>query len=217
VAFLQGDRLLDVDIARGAANNDAAALKRFQCYPYLAFFYPEETMRTFAMVMALCISVALAGNLRADTTVELDKVHLCCGACVNGVKNIVKKIDGVTVKCDQKEQKVTLTAPNDETALKAVEALAAGGYHGEATDSKFAMKEDSGASKGKVAELSVSGIHNCCPRCTSAINAAVKKVEGTKGNTLKPRQETFTVTGDFDAADLVKALNDAGFHVKVKK
>jgi periplasmic mercuric ion binding protein len=174
-------------------------------------------MRTSRMVAALCVTVALAGNLSADTTVELKGVHLCCGACVKGVNDIVKKLDGVTAKCDQKAQKVTLTAPSDEAAQKALEALAAGGYHGEAADPKFAMKDDSGASKGKVASLSVSGIHNCCPRCTMAIKEAVKKVDGASGNTLKPRQETFTVTGDFDAADLVKALNAAGFHVKVKQ
>ena len=38
-----------------------------------------------------------------------------------------------------------------------------------------------------------------------------------KGDTAKPKADTFDVTGDFDAAELVKALNAAGFHVKVKK
>jgi hypothetical protein len=28
--------------------------------------------------------------------------------------------------------------------------------------------------------------------------------------------DTFDVTGDFDAAELIKALNAAGFHAKVK-
>ena len=43
------------------------------------------------------------------------------------------------------------------------------------------------------------------------------KVAGVTGNTAKPRMDTFEVTGDFDAEELVKALNAAGYHVKVKK
>jgi copper chaperone CopZ len=53
--------------------------------------------------------------------------------------------------------------------------------------------------------------------CCKAIKATVKKVDGVTGDTAKPKVSTFTVTGDFDAAALVKALNEAGFHVKVKK
>ena len=43
------------------------------------------------------------------------------------------------------------------------------------------------------------------------------KVEGVKEDTAKAKQDTFEVTGDFDAEALVKALNAAGYHVKVKK
>ena len=42
-------------------------------------------------------------------------------------------------------------------------------------------------------------------------------MDGVKENTLEPKESTFEVTGEFDGAELVKALNDAGFHVKVKK
>ena len=43
------------------------------------------------------------------------------------------------------------------------------------------------------------------------------KVNGVTGETAKPKMNTFDVTGDFDAAELVQALNAAGFHVKVSK
>jgi hypothetical protein len=42
-------------------------------------------------------------------------------------------------------------------------------------------------------------------------------VKGVTGNTAKPRATTFSVTGDFYAADLVKALNAAGFSAQVKQ
>jgi copper chaperone CopZ len=65
--------------------------------------------------------------------------------------------------------------------------------------------------------LTLTGAHNCCAQCCKTIKATVKKVDGVKGDTAKPKESTFDVTGDFDAEELVKALHDAGFHVKVKK
>lgn len=79
------------------------------------------------------------------------------------------------------------------------------------------VKDDSGATPGKVKTLTVTGVHNCCQQCCKLIKAAVKKVPGVTGDTAKPRENTFEVTGDFDAAELVKTLNEAGFHAKVKK
>jgi copper chaperone CopZ len=79
------------------------------------------------------------------------------------------------------------------------------------------VKDDSGARPGKVKSLTVTGAHNCCGACCRAIKATVKKVEGVQEDTAMPKEKTFTVSGDFDAAELVKALNAAGFHVKVAK
>jgi copper chaperone CopZ len=166
-----------------------------------------------------CLAVLplLAGPARAETKVELKNVHLCCGNCVKAVAGIIKGVDGVTAKCDQKARTVTLTARDDAAARKALDALAAGGFHGQSDHKELAIKDDSGASAGKVKSLTLTGAHNCCPACCKAIKATVKKVEGVTGDTAKPKGDTFEVTGDFDAAALVKALNDAGFHVKVKK
>jgi len=142
---------------------------------------------------------------------------LCCPACVKAVAGIVKKVDGVKASCDMKNKSVTLTATDDEAAKKALEALAAGGFHGDTGNESLAIKEDSGAKKGKVTSLTLEGVHNCCNACCRAIKATVKKVDGVTGDTAKPKETSFTVTGIFDAAELVKALNDAGFHVKVKE
>ena len=89
--------------------------------------------------------------------------------------------------------------------------------HGDTGNKDLAMKDDSGAAGGKVKSLTVSGAHNCCGQCCRAIKATVKKVEGVREDTAKPKEKTFTVSGDFDAAELVKALNAAGFHVQVTK
>jgi mercuric ion binding protein len=174
-------------------------------------------MSRVLMLPTMCGLLMLAGAARAETKVELKEVHLCCGACVNAVAGILKTVDGVKGKCDQKKKTVTITAKDDETAQKALDALAAGGFHGDTGDKKLAMKEDSGVPSGKVKKLTVSGAHNCCGACCRTIKSVVKKVDGVTGDTAKPKGESFDVTGDFDAGELIKALNAAGFHAKVGK
>jgi len=173
-----------------------------------------KTIRLAAVATAALLFLSNAA--RAETTVELKGTHLCCGACVKAVNETLKGIDGVTGKCDPKAKTVTITAKDDATAQKAIDALAAAGFHGTTDSDKVKVHEDSGVKAGKVKTLTVTNVHNCCGACTSAIKKAVKKVDGVTGDTVKAKADTFEVTGDFDAEALVKALNDAGFHAKVK-
>jgi mercuric ion binding protein len=169
------------------------------------------------MATSLCIMLALGSTAQAETKVEVNGVHLCCGACVSAVNKIIKGVDGVKAVCDQTGKKITLTAPDDETAQKALDALAAGGFHGDTGNKTLAMKEDSAVSAGKVSKLKVVGIHNCCAACTKVIKAALKKVDGVTADTASSRKNSFEVTGDFDAAQVIKALNEAGYHAKIEK
>ena len=153
----------------------------------------------------------------AETKVEVTNVHLCCPACVKGVSTALKGIEGVTGVCDQKGKTLTITAADDAAAQKGIEALAAAGYHGKLETKAVYFPRDSGATKGKVSSLTLTGVHNCCGACSKAIKTAVKKVTGVTGDTAKPKGGTFEVTGDYEATDLIRALHEAGFHVKVKK
>jgi periplasmic mercuric ion binding protein len=150
----------------------------------------------------------------ADTTVTVEKTHLCCGSCVKAAGAAVKSVEGAKAKCDQKKGTVTITASDEATAQKAVDALEAAGFIGTVTGAKFS--DDSGVSAGNVKSLSISDLHNCCGKCTKAINAAIKTVPGATGE-IAAKATSGTITGDFDAAKLVAALNEAGFHVKVSK
>jgi copper chaperone CopZ len=174
-------------------------------------------MKSIRMIAAsLLVLFAFVATAPAETKVELKGVHLCCPACTKAVGDILKKVDGVQGKCDKDAGTVTITAPDDKTAQKAVDALAAGGFHGDTGNADVKIKDDSGVKAGKVKTLTLTGVHNCCGACCKGIKAAVKKVDGVTGDTAKPKVDTFEVTGDFDAAELVKALNAAGYHVKVK-
>jgi copper chaperone CopZ len=170
------------------------------------------------LVLGSLTGLLLAADTgRAETKVEMKNVHLCCGQCVKTVGTILSKVDGVKGKCDQKGKTVTITAPDDKTAQKALDALAAAGFHGDTGNKDLAIKADSGVVSGKTKSLTLTGAHNCCGQCCKAIKATVKKVEGVTEDDATPKMDTFTVKGDFDAAALVKALEEAGFHVKVKK
>lgn len=170
-------------------------------------------MNRIAMYLsAVVVSVLTTSWAAAETTVTIEKTHLCCASCVKGAAKAIGTVEGVKGKCDQKAGTITLTAPDEATAQKAVDALVAAGYYGKATGAT--MKDDSGASAGNVKSANVSGIHNCCKKCTVAINKVIKSVPGATCE-VAPKAETFTVTGDFDAAKLVEAFNEAGFSVKV--
>jgi len=168
----------------------------------------------FASLSVLLVPVA---TVRADTKVELKGVHLCCGKCVSAVKSALHDVDGVTATCDQKKKTVTISAPDDNAAQKALDALAAHGFHGDTGNSTLKIKEDSRVTAGKVTSLTLVGIHNCCGSCNKAIKNAIKKVDGVTGDTAKAKTGSLTVTGNFDGVELVKALNAAGFHVRVQQ
>jgi copper chaperone CopZ len=169
------------------------------------------------MLAGLALVLALACNVRAETKVEVKGTHLCCPQCVAAVGAIIGKVDGASATCDTKAKTITITAKDDETAKKAIAALAEGGFHGDTGNKDINFKDDSGAEKGKVKTVTITGVHNCCRNCNDAILAVLKKVDGVKENTAKAKSATFDVNGEFDEQDLVKALNTAGFHVKVKK
>jgi copper chaperone CopZ len=169
------------------------------------------------MLSSLSVLLILAGTGRTDTKVELKGVHLCCPACAKAIVSIVKNVEGASATCDRNKKSVSITATDDQTAQKALDALAAAGFYGDTGNKALAMKEDSGVQAGKVKSLTVTGVHNCCGQCASLLKATIKKVDGATGNTVKAKDDTFEVTGDFDAADLIKALNAAGFHAKVKQ
>jgi copper chaperone CopZ len=174
-------------------------------------------MRLLRETLLSVVCLALAGTAaRAETKVVLKGVHLCCPACARAATTIVAGVDGAKAVCDVRKKVVTITAADEQTAQKALDALAAGGFHGETGDKDLKIKDDSAVRAGKVKTLTVEGAHNCCGMCCRAIKTTLKKVDGVTGDTAKPKVNSFEVTGDFDAAAVVQALEAAGFHVKVK-
>jgi copper chaperone CopZ len=149
--------------------------------------------------------------------VEVTGVHLCCQGCVDAVDAAVKSVAGATSRCDIDKKTVTLTARDRAAAQKALDAIAAAGFHGSTDDAHLAMRAVSRIPRGRVKRLKVSGIDNCCALCCEAIKGAIATVDGVAGDTATPGATAFEVTGDLQAAAVVQALNAAGFGAQVKR
>jgi copper chaperone CopZ len=176
-------------------------------------------MTRFATLTAAVGLLLGAAPAAAETKVELKKVHMCCDGCAEEVAEVLGKVEGVSgVSVDQEATTAKFTAADDTAAQKALDALAKAGFHGDVGKGKtYAFKDDSGVKPGKVKSLTVTDFHNTCGGCVKAFREAIKGVKGVTGDNAKAKVTTAEVTGEFDAAELVKALNDAGFHVKVKQ
>jgi len=153
----------------------------------------------------------------AAESVTFSGVHLCCGACTRAVQSAISKVEGVTVKVDANAGDVTLTAADAKQLKAGVKALADAGFHGTADKKDYAMADDSGAGKEKTQRIVLINVHNCCAGCAGAIEDACKEADGVKAVAIGSRQPKCVIEGDFVPAAVVKALNDAGFHVRVEK
>lgn len=168
-------------------------------------------------VIVAALAAGLAWASTPDSKLELKGLHLCCGACEGGV---TKALEGTGAKMpvvDRAAGTLTCMVKDAKVAQKVFDALANAGFHGDSGIKGLGIKDDSGVKPGKVKSLKLGGVHNCCGGCTRALKAAIEKVGGVTGTDLADKATTFTVNGDFDGAELVKAINDAGYHAKLAK
>ena len=161
-------------------------------------------------LFALAAALALAPLARADVSVTISKVHLCCDKCVKAANSTVAAVEGATAVADKTAGTVVITAPDAATAQKAADALVKAGFFGESGDAGVKINAKTGAKGEKVQTLKVSGVHICCPSCVKALKKVLAGVPGVTGDTVA-KGESFTVTGDFMDSDVMAALQKAGF------
>lgn len=168
------------------------------------------------MVVITGCAVVLTGAVIAETNVTVKKTHVCCPQCEKAIAKVFEKA-GVKGAASKDEGSITFTAADDKAAQKVLDDLAAAGWHGDTGQKDLKIKDDSGVKEGKVTTLTLTGAHNCCGQCTTAIKKALKKVDGVESDDAKAKAETITITGNFDGKAVLKELNDAGFHVTIPK
>src|SRR5260221_8646313 len=116
-------------------------------------------------ILTLVVTAALAAFAQAESTVKLSDVHLCCKSCIKGVDKAVGAVSGASAASDADAHTVTITASDDATAQKAVDALVAAGYYGKSENAAIKVKADTGAKDAKVSSLTINDVHLCCPKC----------------------------------------------------
>jgi copper chaperone CopZ len=156
--------------------------------------------------------LSLASFAAAETTITLSGVHNCCKGCANGITKAAADLKDVTVTPEGKTVKIV--AKSKANAKKAVEAIAAAGYYGTSdAESESSSASSLPAKPGKkLTEATVTGAHLCCGKCVTAVKDAVKTVSGITESNIVAKEKTFTVKGEFTEAELVTALNKAGFN-----
>jgi periplasmic mercuric ion binding protein len=167
-------------------------------------------------ILALIATAAFATIARAETTVKISNVHLCCKSCVVGVEKAVAKAKGVTAAVDKDAGTVSLTGADKAAVQGGVDALVAAGYYGKSDSADVSLKDTSGAKDGKVASLTVNEVHLCCDKCVTAVTKALEKVKGVSSNTAEKKVTSFEVKGDFSPKEVFAALQAAGLTGKAK-
>jgi hypothetical protein len=168
----------------------------------------------------LLTSVALLGLVvtasSAEVTTVLSGVHNCCASCEKGIMRATENIRDAKVTA--KGGTITIVTKGKSEAKKAVEALKNAGFQGTTGDGESAAKTTatSSAADKKVKAATVSGVHLCCDKCRAAMSDAVKTVAGVTDNTAVAKVTSFKVTGEFSRAELLAAINKAGFAANVK-
>ena len=169
------------------------------------------------VIVCILLGSVFAFSANAESSTKISDVHLCCGSCVKGVEKAVGEVKEVTAAVDKDAGTVTLTGPDKAAIQKAANALTAAGYFGKSSNNEIKLAADTGAKGKKVQTLKLEGVHLCCGKCVSAVEKAVKSVSGVQAHTAKKNAESFEVTGDFNDAEVLKALQNAGFTGKVAK
>ena len=165
---------------------------------------------------ALTVAAFLGSPLTDAEMVTITDMHLCCKGCTSAVEKAVAKVPGVTCKTSQDDLTTILTADTPKDLQEAVDEIAAAGFCGELEGASVEFKPIKFKEGDKVRKLEVAHIHNCCQMCTDAIKSAIEDVPGVTANTIKNKQVSFVVEGDFSPADVVKAIQDAGFYPTLK-
>ena len=161
-------------------------------------------------ILTLVVTAALAAFAQAETTVKLTGVHLCCKSCVKGADKAVTSVSGATSAADADAGTVTVTASDDATAQKAVDALVAAGYFGKSENPAIKVSAETGAKDAKASSLTMNDVHLCCPKCVKAVNAALGEVKGVASNNAEKGAKTFEIKGDFNPKDVAASLQKAG-------
>jgi hypothetical protein len=159
----------------------------------------------------------LLSRAAEEVAVPLERIHLCCEDCVEGVQRAVISAGATGLETDQGNNTVIVYAPDNATAQRAVNAMVAAGFFGISKNPDVKVTADTGAKDAKVTSTEIEGVHLCCETCTESVKDAVTSVPGVKSLTATVGANGFKILGDFNEKGVLDALLAAGFSAKVTK
>ena len=168
-----------------------------------------------SLLLSVVALFALATVSRADVTVKISNVHLCCDKCVKSADKAVSSVDGAKaarLTSDRWHRLGHYCAGHCHRSKSGVDALTKAGFFGDTADASIKIDASTGAKGAKVQTLTVQGVHRRCPKCVKApCMKPSAGVSGVTGDTaMLERRSPSTVTGDFNDADVFAALQKAG-------
>jgi copper chaperone CopZ len=163
---------------------------------------------------ALALAILLLPVFLNAGTITLSGVHLCCKGCIKGVEKAAESA-GATATADHKTNTVSIESKDEDTAKKAVAALAQAGYYGKSSYAPISIQNTE--TDKKVSSATVSGVHLCCRKCAKAIDHVVENLKGATEHTATSQAKSFKIKGDFTLKALQEALHAQGLHGKISE
>lgn len=165
----------------------------------------------FAALALFCHTSASAESL------SIEGVALDCETSIKTVTDSLAEVKGVTdVTADADLGLITLNVANDNSAKKALEALAKAGLHGTVkSKSKSVAFPTSGAKQGvKLSNFLLKGPYLGCNTSVTRLQEALQIVKGVEIVEIDRGDRLVKISGkEIEVWAAIEAINKAGFHV----
>lgn len=169
-------------------------------------------MQNSIINFTLFISCIFSNVLFASADVTLSGVHLCCISCQDAVEQAVGSVTGASVQVNRDNKTVSISANDDTIAQKAVDAVVKAGFYGKSSREEVSIKTSD--ADGTSENLTMTGFHNCCGSCSSALESSISNIKGVTG--VRVNKNSCNVKGRFDVLAVLKAANNAGFSATIR-
>jgi copper chaperone CopZ len=167
-------------------------------------------MRITCTLLLFCLaSYSLHGA--EGVAIPIERVHICCDECVEGVRSAVTSAGATDLLSDQDTSRLVIFAPDTATAKRAVKAMVDAGYFGRSRNPEVPITADTGAKDATVKSTEIEGVHLCCSSCVEQAKGALVAVPGVKSVEASTHQPTIQIKGEFNEKAALDALLDVGF------
>lgn len=171
-------------------------------------------MRLPHLLLLACLGSGSV-NAAENVAVPIERVHICCDDCVEGVRTAVTAAGATDLISDQDTSRLVIFAPDTAAAQKAVKAMVDAGYFGRSRNPAVPVTAETGAKDATVKNTEVEGVHLCCSSCVEQAKGALVAVPGVTSVAAATNGTTIQIKGEFNEKAALDALLDVGFSGKV--